>query len=94
MPLTAEESARIPWAQATSQHVLTFEDRSQELAVDFTRIHLSTRFPRVERLWLSRILDPHVAIPVMMGTHKRLGANSELHALEPAILHSILELTR
>jgi hypothetical protein len=93
IPLTTTESERIPWAQVTSQCVLTFSDLSQELAVNFNQTHLSARFPRVERAWLSRILEPNVAVPVLMGAHTRLGANSGLYTLEAGLLRTILEHT-
>jgi hypothetical protein len=90
--LTPDEVARIPMNERR-MFVLTRDDCTQELHVDMDFTYLSQRFPRCERVWFNRVVDPSVAIAFLLGGNLRLGANSPVRSLDPDTLRHILELT-
>ncbi len=73
--------------------VLTLDDYTQELHVDMDPTYLSQRFPRCERVWFKRVVDPSGAIAFLLGGNRRVGANSPVLSLDPDTLRHILELT-
>ncbi len=73
--------------------VLTNDDNTQELAVDMASTYLSQRFPRCRRVWYKRVVDPSVAVPFLMGGHRRLGAGSPVRLLNPDVSSLILQFT-
>ena len=73
--------------------VLTLDDNTQELTVDMDPTFLSQRFPRCERVWYKRVIDPSVAIAFLLGGNLRLGANSPVQPLDTETLRLIMQFT-
>ena len=90
--LTTDEIQRIPTGEGVNYFIQTLEDATQYLVIQFPRTSLGPRLGHVQGVTYERVFD-QVAIPFLMGSHARLGANSLVRLLETETLRFILYRT-
>lgn len=83
--LTPDEVEAIDWDKVSLFQQLP-SGTCHFIMPELTRV--SDRFPDLFSIWLTPVDG---VLPVLMGSHPRLGANSMLHALDEHVMHVVVE---
>ena len=87
VPLTSHETMLVSWKKASSSSTKCL----RHIRVKIPEVRLSPRFPKVNELFMEQVVD--IELPIIMGLHTRLGANSKIRDLDPLLVRVIIQMS-